>query len=81
MIDISQITAFFGWCTVINLSVYALSALFIVVLKDFTISIHSNFMGLNASELPALYFKFLGSFKIIIIVFNVAPYIALKLMS
>ena len=81
MMDVNQMTFFFGWCTVINLAVYAFSALFIIVFKDFTIRLHSNIMGLEPAELPALYFKFMGNFKILIIVFNLAPYLALKLMA
>jgi hypothetical protein len=78
--DVNQIAAFFGWCTLINIAFYTLSALFIIVFKNFTISIHSKLMGLDASELPSLYFKFMGNLKICIIVFNLTPYIALKLM-
>ena len=78
--DVNQLTAFFGWCTVLNISIYAFSALFITVFKKFTISIHSKLIGLDAAELPALYFKFMGNYKICIIVFNLTPYIALKLI-
>jgi hypothetical protein len=80
MIDINQITIFFGWCTVINMVIYAFSALFIIVFKSVTIRIHSKLIGVDASELPSLYFKFMGNLKIFIIVFNLTPYIALKLM-
>jgi hypothetical protein len=81
MLDANQVTIFLGWCIVINMVVYAFSALFITVFKDFTMRIHSQLIGLDASKLPALYFKFMGSFKIFIIVFNLTPYIALKLMG
>ena len=36
--------------------------------------------GVDPTELPALYFKYLGNFKIGILLFNLAPYVALKLM-
>jgi len=81
MIDIENITAFFGWCTLINMAFYIFFALFIIGFEDFTIKFHSTVVGLNPTELPTLYFKFLGNYKIIIIAFNLAPYIALKLMS
>ena len=81
MMDINQVTMFFGWCSVINLAVFAFSALFIIVFKDFTTGIHSKLMGVDAAQLPALYFKFMGDFKMFIIIFNLTPYIALKLMT
>jgi hypothetical protein len=80
MMDVNQITIFFGWCTVVSIGIYFFSALFITVFKRFTTSLHSRLIGLDASELPPLYFKFMGNFKICILVFNLAPYIALKLM-
>ena len=81
MVGINELTTFFGWCTVINLGVYLFSALFIIVFKRFTINLHSKILGIEASELPNMYFKFLGNYKIAIILFNLSPYIALKLMG
>lgn len=81
MIDLNELTTFFGWCTVINLGFYLFSAFFIIVFKSFTINLHSKMVGVEASELPNMYFKFLGNYKIGIILFNLSPYITLKLMS
>jgi hypothetical protein len=81
MIGINELTTFFGWCTVINLGVYLFSAFFIIVFKSFTINLHSKIVGVEASELPSMYFKFLGNYKIGILLLNLSPYIALKLMA
>lgn len=80
MMDVNEITVFFGWCTVLNMSLLAFAALFITVFKSFAIGIHSKLLGINASELPKLYFKYLANYKIGILIFNLVPYIALKLM-
>jgi hypothetical protein len=81
MISVNELTTFFGWCTVINLGFYLFSALFIIVFKRFTINLHSKIVGVEASELPNMYFKFMGNYKIGILLLNLTPYIALKLMS
>ncbi len=81
MIGVNELTTFFGWCTVINLGVYLFSALFIIVFKNFTINLHSKIVGVEASELPNMYFKFLGNYKIGMLLLNLTPYIALKLMG
>ena len=81
MIGVNELTTFFGWCTVINLGVYLFSALFIIVFKRFTINLHSKIVGVEASELPNMYFKFLGNYKIGILLLNLSPYIALKLIG
>lgn len=80
MTGINELSVFFGWCTVINLSIYAFSALFIIVFKRFTMSLHSKVVGIDSAELPKLYFKFLSNYKVAILMFNLAPYISLKLM-
>jgi len=79
--DINQLTTFFGWCSVINLAFYLLSALFVLGFKSFTVSIHSKISGLSESQLQSLYFSFLGHYKIAILVLNLVPYVALKLMT
>ena len=81
MTGVNELTTFFGWCTVINLVVYLFSAFFIIVFKRFTINLHSKIVGVEASELPNMYFTFLGNYKIGILLINLSPYIALKLMS
>ncbi|GAA6203455.1 MULTISPECIES: DUF6868 family protein [Thalassotalea] len=81
MIGVNELTTFFGWCTVINLGVYLFSAFFIIVFRSFTITLHSKIVGVEASELPNMYFKFLGNYKIAILLINLSPYIALKLMG
>jgi hypothetical protein len=81
MINISQLTTFFGWCSLINLGIYLFSAFFIIVFKRFIINLHSKTVGVEASELPSLYFKFLGNYKIGILMLNLTPYIALKIIA
>ncbi len=81
MIDFNDLTSFLGWCTLINMAFYIFSALFIIGFKDFTINLHSKIVGIEPTELPSLYFKFLGNYKIVIIAFNFVPYLALKLMA
>ena len=81
MIDIDQVTSFFGWCSAINLAIYTFSALYIALFRNFTVRIHSKFSGVDASKLPILYFQYLANYKIIILVFTVVPYIALTLMG
>jgi len=79
--DINEITTFFGWCSVINMCIYMVSALFIIGFRDFTMSLHSKLVKMDVAELPSLYFKYLGNYKIAILIFNLTPYIALILMA
>jgi len=81
MFTIDSVTAFLGWCTVINIAALTFSSLLIMLLKVPVSKIHSKLFGLNIEDLPLTYFQYLGNFKIAIIVFNLVPYVALKVMS
>ena len=80
MNNIQALTAFFGWCSVINIGVLLLSTLAMMLMKDMMVRVHSRMFGVSQSDLPMLYIKYLGHYKIAIFIFNVVPYFALKLM-
>ncbi len=81
MIDLEVLTAIFGWCAVINIALLLFSSLWVTVFREFTKRLHSTLMQVDASELNAYYFQYLGNYKLLILVFNIAPYIALRLIA
>ncbi|WP_369122886.1 DUF6868 family protein [Marinomonas transparens] len=81
MLDINFLTIFLGWCSIINVGVLIFSFLFISVFRNLVINIHSGLMGVKPSELPQLYFHYMSMYKIIIVVFNIVPYFAIKIMT
>ena len=80
MLNIDDLTAFIGWCTVINICFLSLTSLVIFTFKDAVASIHSSMTGIEQSALMPLYFQYLGQYKILIMMLNLVPYFALKLM-
>lgn len=81
MMSINELTAFLGWCTIVNMGVLIFSTLFITLLKSFAIDVHSKLLGIDAAELPKMYFSYLANYKIMVLMFNFAPYIALKILA
>ena len=51
-ISIEQLTAFLGWCTLINIGLLLFSTLMIAVVKDFAINIHSKMFNLDPVRHP-----------------------------
>ncbi len=80
MITIDSLTAFFGWCSVINIGILVLSTVLLMIFKEPITKIHSKLFGLNQESLPLTYFQYLGNYKIAIFMLNLVPYVALKLM-
>ena len=77
---IELLESFLGWCLAINFSLLVIASLAITVMKEQIISIHQKFLTIESSKLNVLYFDFLGRYKLIIISFNLVPYIALNLI-
>jgi len=81
MNSIETIREFLGWCSVINIGLLLLSSIMIVLMRSWVVNIHAKMTGINEEELPILYFQVLGNYKMLIILFNLVPYIVLRIMS
>lgn len=78
--SIEQMTTLLGWLSLINIALLSFSAVMIWIFKDLITRLHSQLFKLSSTELMPLYFHFLAHYKLLIIVFNVTPYLALKFM-
>lgn len=81
MFEADTITAFLGWCSVINSVLLGVSTVLLIGFQQSIVAIHAKLFGVNDATLEATYIRFLGHYKLLIIVFNVVPYLALKLMA
>ncbi len=81
MLTLTELTEFFGWMLVINVGLMILTVIALVVMRGRIIGIHSHMFGVSEAELPRLYFQYIAGYKIAVIVLNVVPYVALKLMG
>ena len=81
MISIEVLTVFFGWCAVINIGVLVFTTIVLIFTKDALANIHARLFGINQEDLPLIYFEYLGHYKVALLVFNLVPYLTLKLMS
>ena len=78
--NIEILTQFFGWCLAINFAILMFSTAMILVARDKVRGIHSRMFGLSKEKIYQEYFSYLATYKVALIVFNLVPYIALKLL-
>ena len=78
---IDTIILFFGWCSIINMVIFSFAAIILMVAKDPITKIHSRLFSIQQEQLCGIYFQYLGSYKIAIIMLNIVPYFALKIIS
>ena len=81
MMTIAQLTELLGWASVINIGYLFLATLFLAFLRKPIFYLHSKLFGVDEMELNSSYFNFLSHYKIVTLVFMVAPYLALKIMG
>jgi hypothetical protein len=77
----TELASFLGWCTVLNLGLLILSTIMLIIARRPIVSLHSRLFDTDPSELPKLYMDYLSRYKGMVIVFNLVPYLALRLMG
>ena len=74
MITLSQLTELLGWASIINIAFLTLTTLSIILMREKISSIHSKMFGINKEDVSKIYVNYLANYKILLLVFCVAPY-------
>jgi hypothetical protein len=78
---LETITAFFGWCTIINMGVLLVSTLAILLFRGYVTQKHAQWFHLDEQAVNLAYFQYLAQYKIVTLALNLAPYCALKILA
>jgi hypothetical protein len=81
MNSMETLRAFLGWCTAINMGLLILASIFLVLMRGSISTIHTKMFGLSEADVSREYFQYLAQYKIAIIVLNLVPYIALRILA
>jgi hypothetical protein len=77
----TELANFLGWCTLLNFGLLIFSSLALVIALKPISQLHARLFDLDRAELSMAYFRYLANYKILIIVLNLVPYLALRIMS
>jgi len=78
---INELTTFFGWCSILNITLLTLSAVLLILFKEHIAKIHAWMFAIDPVEIQKMYFQYLANYKIAILILNIIPYISLKIMT
>ncbi len=70
-----------GWSAVINIGLLLWWSLWILFAHDFVYRIHSKWFKISVEKFDAIHYAGMAFYKITIIVFNVVPYLALRIIA
>lgn len=79
--SIEMLTAFFMWCTIINMGLMLFSFAMICLGREWAFAVHHKLFKITREQFDAGIFFFLGAWKIIVFVFFVIPWIALLIVG
>jgi len=75
--DIDSIRAFFMWCTILNVALLLFSSLMCICAGDWVYQIQSKLFSISKETFNVVIYSFIALYKLLVIVFNLIPYIAL----
>jgi len=70
-----------GWSAVINIGLLLWWSLWILFAHDFVYRMHSRWFKIPVEKFDAIHYAGMAFYKITIIVFNVVPYLALRIIT
>lgn len=78
--DIHALRMFFGWCTVINLILFGIALLLYVFAGEWIYRVHTRWFPMSRETFRVAIYAGMGIFELLIIVFNLVPYLALLIV-
>lgn len=78
---LDQLTELFKWMTIINVGVFLVSAVLTITFRDFVCKMHGLIFGIDKEEVPMVLYKYLGTYRIFILTFNLIPYVSLLILK
>lgn len=76
-VDISN---FFLWSMIINLVFYTITVLAFIAMKDLVVDWNQKLFGLDKQNIVEIVYKYIAAYKLIIIAFNFAPWVATMML-
>lgn len=81
MFTMSTLTEFLGWTSVVNICILIIASLAVMLMRESMTKLHEKMFGLDTADLSRAYFQYIAQYKIAIFVFNLVPYVSLKIMG
>ena len=79
--DIEKLEAFFLWCMLVNIGIYAFTAIATLVFHDFICKMQAKMFGLSDETIRKSIYMYLAIYKLLITVFNFVPWIVIKIIN
>jgi hypothetical protein len=79
--DIQTLTTFFMWCTIINGGLLLFWTTMFMLAPDLVYRTQHRWFSFSRETFNVVFYCFLGMFKIVFLVLNVVPFVALMIIA
>jgi hypothetical protein len=79
IMNLEILVSFLAWCTLINLVILIIWRLVLAFAGGWMRGMHRKWFDLSDESFAAVHYKLLAYFKVLWVVFNLTPYLALRL--
>ncbi|MCK5386713.1 MAG: hypothetical protein KAJ39_05985 [Gammaproteobacteria bacterium] len=79
--NIELLQVFFFWCMLVNIGIYAFTAVAVLLLRDVICKIHKKMFDMDEQTFLASVQHYLATYKLLITVFNFVPWIAILIIK
>ncbi len=79
--SLQLIEQFLFWCGLINTGMLMISFIMILFMKRLIFKTHGKMFGLDEDFISKALYTYVGFYKILIFMFNIIPFIAVKIIS
>ncbi|MBW2440695.1 MAG: hypothetical protein JRH12_09490 [Deltaproteobacteria bacterium] len=79
--ELEVIRAFFAWCSVLNIALLLWWAFFLMFAHDWTYRLHSRWFKISVEQFDAIHYGAMAAFKLGVLMFNLVPYFALRIIG
>lgn len=81
LMTIEIVQAVLAWCTVINIGLLLWWFLFFALAHDWVYQLHSRWFKISIERFDAIHYAGMAFFKLSIFIFNLTPYLALRIIN
>lgn len=75
-----EITMLFAWMSVINIAILFFTTIAIITMRGTIARVHGKLFNIDESDALREYFHYLAQYKVAVIVLNLVPYLALRII-
>jgi hypothetical protein len=79
-VDWDRLPVLLGWCSLLNLAVLLWWASLLLFARDRVYRLHCRWFELTRAQFDAIHYAGLALYKILWLMFNLTPYLALRLI-